>query len=59
MMPQAAVETTMNRETRTLKKVEIQDAAEADRIFTVLMGDRVAPAANLLKPTAPASTSLI
>ncbi len=33
----------MNRETRTLKRVEIQDAAEADRIFTVLMGDRVAP----------------
>ncbi len=43
MMPQQLWDTTMNRETRTLKRVEIQDAAEADRIFTVLMGDRVAP----------------
>jgi DNA gyrase subunit B len=43
MMPTQLWETTMNPETRTLKKVEIEDAAEADRIFTVLMGDRVAP----------------
>ncbi len=43
MMPQQLWETTMNPETRTLKQVEIQDAAEADRIFTILMGDRVAP----------------
>jgi DNA gyrase subunit B len=43
MMPTQLWETTMNPETRTLKQVEIEDAAEADRIFTVLMGDRVAP----------------
>jgi DNA gyrase subunit B len=43
MMPQQLWDTTMNSETRTLKRVEIEDAAEADRIFTVLMGDRVAP----------------
>ncbi len=43
MMPQQLWDTTMNYETRTLKQVEIEDAAEADRIFTVLMGDRVAP----------------
>ena len=43
MMPQQLWDTTMNPETRTFKQVEIEDAAEADRIFTVLMGDRVAP----------------
>jgi DNA gyrase subunit B len=43
MMPTQLWDTTMNPATRTLKQVEIEDAAEADRIFTVLMGDRVAP----------------
>lgn len=43
MMPTQLWDTTMNPETRTLKQVEIEDAAEADRIFTVLMGDRVGP----------------
>jgi DNA gyrase subunit B len=43
MMPTQLWDTTMNPETRTIKRVEIEDAAEADRIFTVLMGDRVAP----------------
>ncbi|MGB3297976.1 MAG: DNA topoisomerase IV subunit B, partial [Phormidesmis sp.] len=43
MMPQQLWDTTMNPESRTLKRIEIEDAAEADRIFTVLMGDRVAP----------------
>jgi DNA gyrase subunit B len=36
-------ETTMNPETRTLKQVTIDSAAEADRIFAMLMGDEVAP----------------
>jgi DNA gyrase subunit B len=34
---------TMNPETRTLKKVTIESAAEADRVFSMLMGDEVAP----------------
>ncbi|HEY0751327.1 MAG TPA: toprim domain-containing protein, partial [Chitinophagaceae bacterium] len=36
-------ETTMNPNTRTLKQVTIDSAAEADRIFSMLMGDEVAP----------------
>jgi DNA gyrase subunit B len=36
-------ETTMNPGTRTLKQVTIESAAEADRIFSMLMGDEVAP----------------
>jgi DNA gyrase subunit B len=36
-------DTTMNPGTRSLKKVTIESAAEADRIFSMLMGDEVAP----------------
>jgi len=36
-------DTTMNPETRTLKRVTIDSAAEADRIFSMLMGDAVPP----------------
>jgi DNA gyrase subunit B len=43
MMPQQLWDTTMNPETRTFKRINIEDATEADRIFTILMGDRVAP----------------
>jgi len=53
MMPQQLWDTTMNPETRTLKQVEIEDAAEADRIFTVLMGDRVAPRREFIETYGP------
>jgi len=35
--------TTMNPETRTLRQVTIESAAEADHIFSMLMGDEVPP----------------
>jgi DNA gyrase subunit B len=36
-------DTTMNPDTRSLKQITIESAAEADRVFSMLMGDEVAP----------------
>ena len=43
MNPEQLWETTMNPKTRTLKQVYIDDAAEANEIFSILMGEEVAP----------------
>jgi DNA gyrase subunit B len=42
-------ETTMNPETRTLKQVTIESATEADRVFSMLMGDEVAPRRDFIE----------
>ncbi len=45
-------ETTMNPETRTLRKVTIDNAAEADHIFSMLMGDEVPPRREFIEQNA-------
>lgn len=42
-------DTTMNPATRTLKQVTIESAAEADRVFSMLMGDEVAPRRDFIE----------
>ncbi|MCK6638557.1 MAG: DNA topoisomerase (ATP-hydrolyzing) subunit B [Bacteroidia bacterium] len=44
--------TTMNPENRTLRKVTIESAAEADRIFSMLMGDDVPPRREFIEKNA-------
>jgi DNA gyrase subunit B len=45
-------DTTMNPDTRTLLRAEIDDAAEADAIFNMLMGEKVAPRKDFIKAEA-------
>ena len=58
MDPHELWETTMNPETRTLKRITMEDAVRADEIFTLLMGEKVEPRREYIERNAEKAMNL-
>jgi DNA gyrase subunit B len=58
MNPQELWETTLNPQNRVLKQVTIEDALEAEELFTILMGSEVAPRRDFIMENAGMTTNL-
>ena len=56
MNPEQLWETTMDPKIRILKKIEVENAEEADKIFTILMGEEVAPRKRFIQTHAKLAT---
>lgn len=56
MNPEQLWETTMNPATRVMKQVMVEDAADADHVFSMLMGDEVPPRKRFIQTHAKNAT---